>query len=82
MNDQDARRALQDALATIVPRSEVEAMDPDADMRDELDLDSMDLLNVTAKLEEACGVSIPDRELAGLTTVDKTVAWLVAHTGG
>lgn len=82
MNDQEARQALHDALATIVPRSEVEAMDTTADMRDELDLDSMDLLNVTARLEEACGVTIPDRELAGLTTVDTTVAWLVAHTGG
>jgi acyl carrier protein len=40
----------------------------------ELDLDSLDTMELTLALEEEFGVELPDDELDGLGTVEETVA--------
>ena len=63
---------LTDLLAEIAPDVDLDAVDLDADMRAEMDLDSMDFLNLVEGIAERTGVDIPEadygqvRSFAGL----------------
>ena len=46
---------------------------PEADLLKDLDLDSLDTMELTLGLEERFGVEIPDEELEGLVTVSDAV---------
>jgi acyl carrier protein len=48
-------------------------------LRDQLDLDSMDALNFVIGLHEGFGVDIPESDYAKLTTLDGIVAYLASH---
>jgi acyl carrier protein len=60
----------------VAPDVDANALDPGADFREELDLDSMDVLNLVVGLHEATGIEIPERDYPELTTVDACVAYL------
>lgn len=46
---------------------------PDADLLRDLDLDSLDTMELTLGLEERFGIEIPDQDLEGLATVSDAV---------
>lgn len=68
------------AIASIAPDVEPELadLDPDIDLWTELQLDSMDRLAVLSRLAEQTGVEIPERDSAGLTSVNAIAEYLVA----
>ena len=63
-------------LAEIAPDADLDALAPDADLRETLDLDSMDMFNLVAAVAEEGGVEIPDRDANRLTTLDGAVSYL------
>ena len=50
--------------------------------REDLEADSLDLYTLVQELEDTYGVSIPDEQAAGITTVSQAVDFVLAHTGG
>jgi len=70
MTPDAARAIVRRCLDEIAPGAGGDAVAPDADLREALDLDSMDIFNLVAALSEETGVDIADREVAGLTTLD------------
>jgi acyl carrier protein len=48
-------------------------------LREQLDLDSMDALNFVIALHEELGVEIPETDYAKLATMDGIVAYLLAR---
>ena len=50
-----------------------------ASLTDDLQADSLDAVELNMALEEACGVSIPDEELANLKTVGDIFNYINAH---
>ena len=46
---------------------------------DKVTMDSLDAVELNMALEEACGVSIPDEELANLKTVGDIFNYINAH---
>lgn len=74
--NEDIRSEVLAALTEIAPEVADEQVDPGADLLDEYDLDSMDLLNVVAALEARLGVSIPERDYPQLRTLTGAVAYL------
>ena len=56
--------------------AEPDALDPDAPLRDQMDLDSMDLLNLVIRLNEVLGVEVPERDYPRLDSVSHAVAYL------
>ena len=82
MTPAQAREAIAAALASIAPEVDLTAVDPDAELTDELDLDSMDLLELRTAVLASTGVEIaPDdpagSTLAGLIGViaDRSAEW-------
>lgn len=76
MNDTDVRSLVLRTLREVAPDVDTAALDPGADFHDELDLDSMDILNLVIGLHDSTGVEIPERDYPQLVTVDACVAYL------
>jgi len=70
------------AIARVAPDVEPELadLDPDIDLWTEFQLDSMDRLAVLSQLAEQTGVEIPDRDAAGLTSVNAIAEYLAASS--
>lgn len=64
-----------DILGGIAPEADLSAVPGDADLREALDLDSMDILNFVAALHERTGRSIPEADTPKLLTLDGVVAY-------
>jgi acyl carrier protein len=84
MSDADLRQAVLDAIAGVAPDAEVEfaALNPDKGLREQLDLDSMDFLNVIIALHESLKVDIPEKDYPRLLTLNGAVAYLAQKTDG
>lgn len=63
-------------LTDIAPEIEPEDVAPDTDLREELDLDSMDFLNFVIALHEELEVDIPETDYPRLATMAGCVAYL------
>ena len=51
----------------------------EASLTEDLEADSLDAVELNMALEDACGVSIPDEELANLKTVGDIYNYITAH---
>ena len=51
----------------------------EASLTEDRDADSLDAVQLNMALEDACGVSIPDEELAKLKTVGDIFNYITAH---
>jgi acyl carrier protein len=52
---------------------EREKVTPDAELLGDLDLDSLDTVELTLGLEEKFGIEIPDTELEDVTTINDAI---------
>ena len=76
MTTDEIRRIALDALGAIAPEADLAALRPDAALREELDLDSMDFLNFVVRLHDRLGVDVPERDYPRLATLDGCVRYL------
>jgi acyl carrier protein len=74
----EVRAAMLRVLGEIAPEADLTALKPDVAFRDQLDLDSMDLLNVVIGLHAALGVEIPEADYSSLVTPDGCVDYLLS----
>jgi acyl carrier protein len=75
----DLRATVLRTLGEIAPEADLAALAPDVAFREQLDLDSMDLLNFVVALHAAVGVDIPEADYAKLGTLDACVGYLDAR---
>jgi acyl carrier protein len=68
-------------LGGIAPEADLEALDPRADLRETLDLDSMDFLNFVVGLHDATGVEVPESDYGALSTLTGCVEYLAVRSG-
>jgi acyl carrier protein len=75
--DQDQVRArMLEILKTLAPEMDAAQLVGDAPLRKQIDLDSMDWLNVLAAIHERLGVNIPETDYGKLATLDSIVIYL------
>lgn len=79
MSDDKDRATVLRVLGEVAPEADLTALDPAQDMREALDLDSMDILNLAVGLYQATGVDVPERDYPRIVTVDGAVAYLAEH---
>jgi len=75
----ELRAQVLEVLGAIAPDADLATLPDDASLRDELDLDSMDVQGLVVGLYEATGVDVPERDYGKLDTVAACVAYLAAH---
>jgi acyl carrier protein len=76
---EDLRAAVLRALGDVAPEADLAALRPDVPLREQLDLDSMDVLNFVVGLHAALGVDIPEADYPRLATLDGCVQYLHAR---
>jgi acyl carrier protein len=85
VNTEDLRDLIIEVLSDIAPETDPSDVDPTEDLRDELDLDSMDELNMITKVSERLGIDIPEKDYPQMRTLEGAVAYLsgrlAAHAG-
>lgn len=79
MTPDDVSARVLDALVRVAPEVDRTSVRPDAVLRDEYDLDSMDFLNFVIALHEAFGIDIPESDYPALTTLGGCVRYLGAR---
>jgi acyl carrier protein len=75
----DIRTVVQEELGNIAPEMDIGAIDPSADLREALDIDSMDFLTFITAIHRRLGVNVPEIDYPKLTTLDGAVAYLEAR---
>ena len=82
MNETQARTLAAEVLAGIAPEANLDTVDDDEDLRQALDLDSMDFMNFVIGLSERSRVNIPESDTPRLRTIRGVVTYLAAHASG
>ena len=76
MDDEEIRSTLLEVIDSVAPGCVPDVVDDDADIRDEMDLDSMDLLNIVAALHDRLNIEIPEADIEQITSLNKAVRYL------
>jgi acyl carrier protein len=77
----EIRETVLSMLGEVAPEADLAQVKPDVDLRDQLDLDSMDLLNFVISVDEGLGVDIPEADYSHLVTLDGFVEYLAERLG-
>ncbi len=72
----EIRQAVIGSVQSIAPEADFAALDPKRPLREELDLDSFDFLNVLIELHARTGVEIPESDYVRVGTLDALLAYL------
>ena len=81
MNELDIRKVVQEELNNIAPEVDLASIDPAADLREAIDIDSMDFLNLITAIHHRLGIDIPEIDYPKLVTLDGAVAYIAAKLG-
>ena len=82
MTETEARALAARVLAGIAPEADLASVGPDEDLREALDLDSMDFMNLVVGLSEGSGRNIPEADTPRLRTLRGLLAYLAGPAGG
>ena len=76
MTSEEIREAVRNILADIAPDEDVSDLKEDVAFRDQLELDSMDFLDIVMELRKRYRVQIPEEDYPELASMKSTVAYL------
>ena len=76
MSGIDIRKVVHEELNNIAPEADLASVDPAADLREVIDIDSMDFLNFVIGLGQRSGLNIPEADTLRLRTMRGLVAYL------
>ncbi len=76
MTPGEIRTAVLSSLSRVAPEIDTRSIDGAANLRDQLDIDSMDFLNFVLGLHDRLRVDVPESDYAKLSTIDSAVTYL------
>jgi len=76
MTAAEIRRAVIEILADIAPDEDLSNLKEDVPFREQLELDSMDFLDIVMELRKRYRIQIPEEEYAELASMASTVRYL------
>ena len=77
----EIRSIVHRAIGQVAPEADLSKVRGDVDIRDELDIDSMDFVNFVSALHRELAIDIPEREYSELSTVDGAIRYLSRRVG-
>ena len=76
MTKDDIKETILDILSDIAPDDDLGALKDDVAFRDQLQLDSMDFLDIVMELRKRHRIQIPEDDYLNLASMDSTVTYL------
>ena len=81
MTNDEIRGTVLRVLGQIAPEADLSQLNPTRRLRDQLDIDSMDLLNFVIALHKELHVEIPEADYPKLATLQSCVDYLAGLSG-
>lgn len=82
MTREQIAQAVCEIINGILPDGDSSGVDPDQRLRDQLELDSMDFLDIVMELRKRHGIEIPEEDYPQLATLNSCVAYLEPRMKG
>ena len=82
MTNDEIRGLVVRTLCDVAPEIRPETIDPRGNLRDDLDLDSVDFMNFVVGLHQAFAVDVPESDYGRLASLDDCVAYLAEKIRG
>ncbi len=79
MTRDEIRSTVLAILGGIAPEVDLASVHPQRDLRDELDIDSMDFLRFVVQVQERLGVAVPEADYPMIRTLEGCIAYLARH---
>lgn len=76
MTRDEIRDVILDILEDIAPDEDLSTLKDDVSFRDQLELDSMDFLDIVMELRKRYRIQIPEEDYPELASMDSTCAYL------
>lgn len=79
MDTESIRRAVIESALEIAPEADFGRVDGGRSLREQVELDSFDFLNLLIALHARVGVEVPESDYRQVDSLDGLVAYLAAH---
>jgi len=76
MTREEIRDVILDILSDIAPDEDLSGLQDSVSFREQLELDSMDFLDIVMELRKRYRVQIPEEDYQHLASMDSTIAYL------
>ncbi len=77
MTNKDAYRLVLEIIAEIAPDEDLSDVKPEINLRDQLDLDSMDFLDIVMELRKKYGIEVPEEDYSHLASLNSCADYLI-----
>ncbi len=79
MTEAEIGKVVQEELNNIAPEADLTTVDPTADLREAIDIDSMDFLNFITAIHQRLSIDVPEIDYPKLITLKGAIAYIGAH---
>jgi len=76
MTHEECKKIVIDIIAEIAPDEDTSDIKPDVNLRDQLELDSMDFLDIVMELRKQHGIEVPEADYPKLASLDSCAEYL------
>ena len=76
MNAGEIRQVVLDILEQIAPDEDLSELQDDVPFREQMELDSMDFLDIVMELRKQHGIEVPEADYPELASLDSCAAYL------
>ena len=76
MIEQEVKQLILDIIAVVAPDADLSNVRGDLPLREQLDLDSMDFLDIVMELRKRHKIEVPKEEYVQLATLDSCASYL------
>ena len=77
MTAQEVRQIVIDIISDIAPDEDTSTLDDEKSLREQMDLDSMDFLDIVMELRKRHKVEVPQEDYPQLASLNSCVAYLL-----
>lgn len=76
MTNEEVKNVVIDIIIDVAPDEDVTGINADENLRDQLDLDSMDFLDIVMELRKRHKIEVPSEDYPRLATLNSCVEYL------
>lgn len=77
MTKDDVKKIVLEIIEEIAPDEDLTDVKADVRLRDQLDLDSMDFLDIVMELRKQHGIEVPEEQYQELASLDSSAEYLL-----
>lgn len=77
MTKDECKQVVLDIISDIAPDEDVSNVKPDVRLRDQLELDSMDFLDIVMELRKQHNIEVPEADYMQLASLDSSAEYLL-----